>query len=140
MYFIAYVKQKLKNHVSVFTGNCDPEDIQMKDSTNWKETQLVYPLLGFFSAKTSEQVVSFICNTTSFMHDEIAVVQEQGPASYFSINSAYLTNFEFEGGKCMNLDGVLITDLPLHSLDEASTVLGCSYYIFDLSLVFTELF
>lgn len=40
----------------------------------------------------------------------------------------------------MNLDGVLITDLPLQSLDEASTVLGCSYYIFDLSLVFTELF
>lgn len=65
MYFIAYVKQKLKNHVSVFTGNCDQEDIQMKDSMNWKETQLVYPLLGFFSAKTSEQVVSFICNTTS---------------------------------------------------------------------------
>ena len=58
MYFIAYVKQKLKNHVSVFTGNCDQEDIQMKDSMNWKETQLVYPLLGFFSAKTSEQVVS----------------------------------------------------------------------------------
>jgi hypothetical protein len=140
MYFIAYVKQKLKNHVSVFTGNCDPEDIQMKDSTNWKETQLVYPLLGFVSAKTSEQVVSFICNTTSFMRGEIAVVQEQSPASYFSINSAYLTNFEFEDGKCMNLDGVLITDLPLQSLDEASTVLGCSYYIFDLSLVFTELF
>ena len=42
MYFIAYVKQKLKNHVSVFTGNCDQEDIQMKDSMNWKETQLVY--------------------------------------------------------------------------------------------------
>ena len=39
MYFIAYVKQKLKNHVSVFTGNCDQEDIQMKDSMNWKETQ-----------------------------------------------------------------------------------------------------
>lgn len=140
MYFIAYVKQKLKNHVSVFTGNCDQEDIQMKDSTNWKKTQLVYPLLGFFSAKTSEQIVNFICNTTSFMRDEIAVVQEQNPASYFSINSVYLTNFEFEGGKCMNLDGVLITDLPLQSLDEASTALGCSYYIFDLSLVFTELF
>ena len=140
MYFIAYVKQKLKNHVSVFTGNCDQEDIQMKDSTNWKKTQLVYPLLGFFSAKTSEQVVNFICNTTSFMRDEIVVVQEQNPASYFSINSVYLTNFEFEGGKCMNLDGVLITDLPLQSLGEASTALGCSYYIFDLSLVFTELF
>lgn len=38
MYFIAYVKQKLKNHVSVFTGNYDQEDAQMKDSANWKET------------------------------------------------------------------------------------------------------
>lgn len=140
MYFIAYVKQKLKNHVSVFTGNCDQEDIQMKDSTNWKKTQLVYPLLGFFSAKTSEQVVNFICNTTSFMRDEIAVVQEQNPASYFSINSIYLSNFEFENGKCMNLDGVLIVNLPLRSINEAATALGCSSYIFDLSVVFTELF
>lgn len=140
MYFMVYVKQKLKNHVSVFTGNCDQEDTQMKDSTNWKETQLVYPLLGFFSARTSEQVAQFIYSTTSFTKADITIVRVESPASYFSINSAYLSNFEFEDGKCMNLDGVLITDLPLQNLDEASIALGCSYYIFDLSLVFTELF
>ena len=124
MYFMVYVKQKLKNHVSVFTGNCDQEDTQMKDSTNWKETQLVYPLLGFFSAQTSEQVAKFIYSTTSFTKADITIV----------------SNFEFENGKCMNLDGVLIVNLPLRSINEAATALGCSSYIFDLSVVFTELF
>lgn len=140
MYFIVYVKQKLKNHVSVFTGNCDQEDTQMKDSTNWKETQLVYPLLGFFSARTSEQVAQFIYSTTSFTKADITIVRVKSPISYFSINSIYLSNFEFENGKCMNLDGVLIVNLPLRSINEAATALGCSSYIFDLSVVFTELF
>ena len=71
---------------------------------------------------------------------DITIVRVESPISYFSINSIYLSNFEFENGKCMNLDGVLIVNLPLRSINEAATALGCSSYIFDLSVVFTELF